>query len=67
MVKAFWWLRRFAGNFWYYYVDRQRWSNYPPFPLSVALSLAYAHTTNFKDRLAQCQNPAWGGEDKDYD
>lgn len=63
-MKAFWWVHRFAGNFWYYYIERQRWSGYPPFSLSVALGLAYRHTVGFK---APMPEPAWGGDIKDFE
>lgn len=58
-------LHRFAGNLWYYYVERRQ-RGYGRLPLDAALSIAYSHTTHFKDQLARCQNPAWGGEAKEF-
>jgi hypothetical protein len=63
MMKAFWWLRRFAGNFWYYWVSRGRHAGNGSFPFDTALELAFNHTNGWP----RVTEPAWGGEIKDYD
>jgi hypothetical protein len=66
-LKALGWVKRFLGNFWYYYVGRKR-LGCGSLPIEVAVVLAYDHTTRFsRHHYAPLQRPAWGGKVSDFD